>query len=196
MGQRRLVVVGAEAAGMAAASQARRLQDDDALRISAFERGRWTSYSACGIPYWVGGSVEELDDLVVRSPEQHSSRGIDVHFETEVVSVDLGLATACWAGMTVKELMGLDLACAPPFSPVWDPVLIAARGLGRRRSRLQRTLGPLSRRGGAWLRGSLSGGPAPRGGLGLAPRRRRARCPGRRPRPWSGAPAGWRQTRL
>jgi len=37
------------------------------------------------------------------------------------------LATALWNGMTVEDIIGLDLAYAPPFAPVWDPVLIAAR---------------------------------------------------------------------
>ena len=37
------------------------------------------------------------------------------------------LATAIWTGMTVEEVSGLDLSYAPPFAPVWDPVLIAAR---------------------------------------------------------------------
>ncbi len=37
------------------------------------------------------------------------------------------LATAIWNGMTVEEVSGLDLSYAPPFAPVWDPVLIAAR---------------------------------------------------------------------
>ena len=36
------------------------------------------------------------------------------------------LATALWNGMTVAEVAGMDLAYAPPFSPVWDPVLLAA----------------------------------------------------------------------
>jgi len=37
------------------------------------------------------------------------------------------LATALWNNMRVDEFMQLDLAYAPPFAPVWDPVLIAAR---------------------------------------------------------------------
>jgi len=36
------------------------------------------------------------------------------------------LATALWNGMAVQEVGGLDLSYAPPFSPVWDPVLLAA----------------------------------------------------------------------
>jgi pyruvate/2-oxoglutarate dehydrogenase complex dihydrolipoamide dehydrogenase (E3) component len=37
------------------------------------------------------------------------------------------LAVALWNSMTVEQIEQLDLAYAPPFSPVWDPVLIAAR---------------------------------------------------------------------
>ena len=37
------------------------------------------------------------------------------------------LAVAAWNRMTVEEMTALDLGYAPPFSPVWDPVLIAAR---------------------------------------------------------------------
>ena len=37
------------------------------------------------------------------------------------------VAVAVWNGMTVDELIGVDLAYAPPYSPVWDPVLVAAR---------------------------------------------------------------------
>jgi pyruvate/2-oxoglutarate dehydrogenase complex dihydrolipoamide dehydrogenase (E3) component len=42
------------------------------------------------------------------------------------------LAIALWNEMTVEEMTGLDLAYAPPFSPVWDPVLIAARKAAER----------------------------------------------------------------
>jgi NADPH-dependent 2,4-dienoyl-CoA reductase/sulfur reductase-like enzyme len=39
------------------------------------------------------------------------------------------VATAVWNGMTVEEVVGLDLAYCPPYSPVWDPVQVAARKL-------------------------------------------------------------------
>jgi hypothetical protein len=38
-------------------------------------------------------------------------------------------ATALWNGMAVDEMVNMDLSYAPPFSPVWDPVLIAVRKL-------------------------------------------------------------------
>ncbi|MER6785406.1 FAD-dependent oxidoreductase [Streptomyces sp. NPDC000658] len=85
----RLVVIGGDAAGMSAASQARRLKGPEELEIVAFERGHFTSYSACGIPYWVGGDVDARDDLVARTPEEHRARGIDLRLRTEVVEIDL-----------------------------------------------------------------------------------------------------------
>ncbi|MET9114631.1 FAD-dependent oxidoreductase [Streptomyces longwoodensis] len=88
-GRERLVVVGGDAAGMSAASQARRLKDPDALEIVAFERGHFTSFSACGIPYWVGGDVPERDQLIARTPEEHRERGIDLRLRTEVTELDV-----------------------------------------------------------------------------------------------------------
>ena len=75
----RLLVIGGDGAGMAAAAQARRRAPD--LDIVALEKGRWTSYSACGIPYLVGGSVHALDDLVARKPEEFRAMRIDVRTE-------------------------------------------------------------------------------------------------------------------
>ncbi|MFE4667146.1 FAD-dependent oxidoreductase [Streptomyces sp. NPDC056716] len=85
----RLVVIGGDAAGMSAASQARRQQGPDELEIVAFERGHFTSYSACGIPYWVGGDVPARDDLIARTPEEHRARAIDLRMRTEVTEIDV-----------------------------------------------------------------------------------------------------------
>ncbi|MEX2982377.1 FAD-dependent oxidoreductase [Streptomyces sp. C36] len=88
-GQRRMVVVGGDAAGMSAASRARRLRDREHLAITAFERGRFASYSACGIPYWTGGVVDGPEALVARTPEAHRERGIDLRMLTEVTELDV-----------------------------------------------------------------------------------------------------------
>ncbi|MEW2530584.1 FAD-dependent oxidoreductase [Streptomyces sp. NPDC047071] len=84
----RLVVIGGDAAGMSAASQARRLKAPEELEIVAFERGSFTSFSACGIPYWVGGEVSARDDLIARTPEEHRARAIDLRMRTEVMEID------------------------------------------------------------------------------------------------------------
>ncbi|MEV6109983.1 FAD-dependent oxidoreductase [Streptomyces sp. NPDC051940] len=87
--KQRLVVIGGDAAGMSAASQARRLKNEDELDITAFERGHFSSFSACGIPYWVGGEVAARDDLIARTPGEHRARGIDLRMRTEVTEIDL-----------------------------------------------------------------------------------------------------------
>ncbi|MEW2029554.1 FAD-dependent oxidoreductase [Streptomyces roseifaciens] len=89
MAVQRLVVVGGDAAGMSAASRARRRRGPGELEITAFERGRFTSYSACGIPYWAGGVVDGPDALIARTPQEHRERGIDVRMRTEVTGLDL-----------------------------------------------------------------------------------------------------------
>ncbi|MFF3330851.1 FAD-dependent oxidoreductase [Streptomyces sp. NPDC002888] len=88
-GVERLVVIGGDAAGMSAASQARRMKGPDELEIVAFERGHFSSFSACGIPYWVGGDVTERDRLIARTPEEHRARDIDLRMRTEVVEIDV-----------------------------------------------------------------------------------------------------------
>ncbi|SCD78132.1 FAD-dependent oxidoreductase [Streptomyces sp. PpalLS-921] len=97
MAAERLVVIGGDAAGMSAASQARRLKGPGELDIVAFERGRFTSYSACGVPYWVGGDVEGPDALIARTPEEHRERSIDLRMRTEVTGIDV-------AGQRVRAL--------------------------------------------------------------------------------------------
>lgn len=86
----RLVVIGGDAAGMSAASQARRRRGPGDLQIVAFERGHFTSYSACGIPYLVGGVVDDVEALIARSPEKFRDRfHIDARVRCEVEEIDL-----------------------------------------------------------------------------------------------------------
>jgi NADPH-dependent 2,4-dienoyl-CoA reductase/sulfur reductase-like enzyme len=95
----RLAIVGGDAAGMSAASTARRRTP--ALDVVAFERGPYTSFSACGIPFYVGGLFEDSDRLVTRSADEHRERGIAVHTRTEVTAVDLDRRE-----LTVRDQLG------------------------------------------------------------------------------------------
>ncbi len=122
MGQR-LLVVGGDGAGMAAASVARRRRPD--MEIVAVERGPWTSYSACGIPYLIGGSVRSVDDLVARRPEQFRAMRIDMRVEHEVKSVDLEARTAEVHNLAHGRTftLGFDLLhLATGASPIRPPV--------------------------------------------------------------------------
>src|SRR5215213_2321452 len=87
----RVVVIGGDAGGMsAAAGLRRRLPESD--EVVVLERTEQTSYSACGIPYWVAGEVDSADDLVSRSPEEHRRRGIDLRTGTEATAIDVDAA--------------------------------------------------------------------------------------------------------
>ncbi|MDX3373111.1 FAD-dependent oxidoreductase [Streptomyces sp. ME02-6991-2A] len=115
MAAERLVVIGGDAAGMSAASQARRLKGPDELEIIAFERSAFTSYSACGIPYWVSGDVEGPDDLIARTPEEHRERDIDLRMRTEVTEIDV-------AGRRVRAL---DRESGDTYWTGFDKLVIA-----------------------------------------------------------------------
>ncbi len=81
------VVVGGDAAGMAAASKAKR--DDPELEIVVFEKGQWVSYGACGLPYYIKGEIQSLHDLVSVTPaEFREGRDIDLRTGHEVVAID------------------------------------------------------------------------------------------------------------
>jgi NADPH-dependent 2,4-dienoyl-CoA reductase/sulfur reductase-like enzyme len=84
----RLVIIGGDAAGMSAASNARRGRPD--LEIVALERGGRTSYSACGIPYLVAGDIADPEQLVARTPQEfRDNQRIDVRLHHEATAIDL-----------------------------------------------------------------------------------------------------------
>jgi NADPH-dependent 2,4-dienoyl-CoA reductase/sulfur reductase-like enzyme len=82
------VVIGGSAAGMSAASKAKRV--DPSLDVIVFERSPHVSFSACGIPYLVAGVVDDPARLQVMTAEEfRERRGIEVHTRTEVEEIDL-----------------------------------------------------------------------------------------------------------
>ena len=87
MKKNKLVVIGGDAAGMSAASKVRREQPD--FEIIVFEKSEYTSYSACGIPYFISGEVETIEELIVRSPSEFIKKyNIKVQTLHEVLEVD------------------------------------------------------------------------------------------------------------
>ncbi len=88
----RVVVIGGGAAGMAAASRAKRLRKD--YDVVVFEKTGWVSFALCGIPYYIGCTVKTLDDLLFYPPEEFTKkRGIDLRLETTVTGIDLSSKT-------------------------------------------------------------------------------------------------------
>jgi NADPH-dependent 2,4-dienoyl-CoA reductase/sulfur reductase-like enzyme len=83
----RLVVIGGGAAGMSAASAARRA--DPGLEVVVCEAGGFAAYGMCGIPYYLGGLVPEPENLLAYPPSVfREKRGIDVRLHTRVTGFD------------------------------------------------------------------------------------------------------------
>ncbi|HEX8632011.1 MAG TPA: FAD-dependent oxidoreductase [Catenuloplanes sp.] len=113
----RLVIIGGDAAGMSAACQARKRRGPDTLEFVAFERGHFTSYSACGIPYWIGGVIEDRDTLIARSPQVlREAYSLDVRTRHEVVGIDLDR----------REVVARDLAGGGEVRTGFDELVYAA----------------------------------------------------------------------
>lgn len=89
MARETLVVIGAVAAGMSAASRARRLNPQ--MRIAVLEKGRDVSYGACGIPHYISGEVADANDLVVYTPDFfREKRDIEILLQEEATSIEPG----------------------------------------------------------------------------------------------------------
>ena len=85
---KKVLVIGGGAAGMAAASKAKRSKPD--LEVTVVEKSAFVSYAPCGIPYFLSGEVKSKDDLVYYKPEYfREKRGIDVRTRTTVERVDI-----------------------------------------------------------------------------------------------------------
>lgn len=88
----RVIVVGGVAGGMSAATRLRRL--DERAEIVVVERSGHVSYANCGLPYYVGGVIEDEDDLLLQTPERLFERfRLDVRVDCEVVGIDAATHT-------------------------------------------------------------------------------------------------------
>lgn len=81
------LVVGGDAAGMSAASKAKR--EDPDRNVVVLERGEWVSYGACGLPYYVKGEIDDLEDLVAIPADRfREERNIDLRTGHEATAID------------------------------------------------------------------------------------------------------------
>lgn len=84
---KKVLIVGGVAGGASAAARLRRL--DEEAHIVMFERDPYISFANCGLPYYIGGSIQDRSKLLVQTPEaMHKRFNIDVRIQSEVVSID------------------------------------------------------------------------------------------------------------
>ncbi|MGL4209157.1 MAG: FAD-dependent oxidoreductase [Candidatus Adiutrix sp.] len=82
----KILVIGADAAGMSAASQIRRRQPT--WTVEAFEMGDISSYGLCGTPYFISGQIDDINQLVSITPDEfEKKRGIKIHTRHEVTAI-------------------------------------------------------------------------------------------------------------
>ncbi len=85
----KVAIIGGGAAGMSAASRIKRLNPK--MEVHVFEKSRFVSHAPCGIPFFVSGVVEDVNELCAYDADFfRKQRGIDVHLNSEVVDVDYG----------------------------------------------------------------------------------------------------------
>ena len=114
------MVIGGDAAGLSAAAQARRLRDAGDLEIVVLEQGPEISYSACGIPYWIGDLVEDRDQLLARTPGDFAAQDVAVRTDTRAEGIDLAAGEVVAAG---GERLGYDsLVVATGGKPFRPPI--------------------------------------------------------------------------
>jgi NADPH-dependent 2,4-dienoyl-CoA reductase/sulfur reductase-like enzyme len=85
--KQRIVVIGGDAAGMSAASQVKRQRP--AWDVVVLEQGQRVSYAACGMPYYVEGLIDDIEELVEITPETfREKRGIDLRLGWRATAID------------------------------------------------------------------------------------------------------------
>ncbi|WP_394126140.1 FAD-dependent oxidoreductase [Vibrio hepatarius] len=120
----KILIVGGVAGGASAAARARRLSED--AEIIMFERGPHVSFANCGLPYHIGGEIQDRGKLLLQTPESFLARfNVDVRVMNEVISVDRSNKS-----VTVKNVLdGSEytesydfLLLSPGASPVVPPI--------------------------------------------------------------------------
>ena len=83
----KIIIIGGVAGGATTAARIRRV--DETAEIILLEKGKHISYANCGLPYYIGGVIEEREKLFVQTPEAFSTRfRVDVRTENEVIFID------------------------------------------------------------------------------------------------------------
>jgi NADPH-dependent 2,4-dienoyl-CoA reductase/sulfur reductase-like enzyme/rhodanese-related sulfurtransferase len=120
----KIVIIGGVAGGMSAATRMRRLDAD--AEIIVLEKSGHVSYANCGLPYYVGGVIEEEKDLLLQTPESlHARFRLDVRVLSEVTAINPGKKVVAVRNLLTREDYELDydkLVLSPGASPVVPPI--------------------------------------------------------------------------
>ena len=128
---KRIVVVGGVAGGMSAATRLRRLDAD--AEIIVLEKSGYVSYANCGLPYYVGGVIEEESDLLLQTPASlHARFRLDVRVLAEALSIDPAKKEVQVQSLESGNRYSLaydKLVLSPGASPIVPPIPGVERAL-------------------------------------------------------------------
>ena len=113
----KVVIIGGVAAGTKAA--AKLMRQDRSAKVTVYTKSKDISYAGCGLPYYVGGSIETREELIVNTPAKFTGlTGVEVRTEMEAVAVDAAAKTVRFANGEVVSYDKLIIATgAAPFVP-------------------------------------------------------------------------------
>ncbi len=120
----KIVVIGGVAAGMSAAARARRLSES--AQIVVLERSRYVSFANCGLPYHIGGDIQDREQLVLQTPQTLAeSLNLDVRTGHEVVAINTAEKTILVRELDtgIKYFEAYDkLVLSPGAKPIRPPL--------------------------------------------------------------------------
>lgn len=110
----KVVIVGGVAGGATAAARIRRL--DEKAKIVVFERSGYVSYANCGLPYYIGGVIEDPDELTLQTPESFWER-FRIHVKTKHEVIQIHPET--------KTVTVLDMESGRSFEEYYDKLILS-----------------------------------------------------------------------
>lgn len=110
----RVIIIGGVAAGMSAAAKLKRMQPE--YEVVVYEKTDVVSFGACGLPYFVGGFFDDVNNMIARPAEKFRESGIDLNIFHEVIDVDT----------EAKKLTVKNLTTGEEFVDTYDKLMIAS----------------------------------------------------------------------
>ncbi|WP_241568730.1 FAD-dependent oxidoreductase [Spiroplasma endosymbiont of Megaselia nigra] len=117
----KVIVIGGSTAGMTAASKLKRMLKND-VEIIAYQKFKYPSLGACGIPYYVGKHFDNAERMIARTVEEFQNRGILVKTSCEITRVDF----------KTKTIYGINYNTNQEFIDNYDKLIISVGATPRR----------------------------------------------------------------
>ena len=120
----KVVIIGGVAGGASAAARLRRL--DESAEIIMLERGEYISFANCGLPYYIGGEIEDRDELELQTPQSFNARfNVDVRISSEALEINRDAKTVAVKNHSTGEAYTESydkLILSPGAAPVIPPI--------------------------------------------------------------------------